>query len=636
MSFRSFLSKTFDDFRGAWPELDQVGGVPSRASLAQNVRFRPGEVYTRDGFGRKYAFGGSGIRSLYNWVTQAASRVVYLSGSNSVNMINLQTDVVDPLYTQACSGLSVAEAATRLYIAHFGTPGQLVGAVRVVNALIGGTPSDLAFPDPVTFVPTITDPASGTCTTGTKKFAYLIESRTGFPGRPSPINAGTFTPVSFTVPGGGRTVRFSITFTTVPSDAFALHILMTTAANTERYFYVPGASVSLPPGAVSWNVQVDINITDEQLTASGNEATDNFSYLTQNFGAPAATKVFGYGNRMVYLANNKAYVSDPYNYQVLAEDRNALQLQNQREIVTGLPVRGLLALFGPNWTYTIAGDNQRFPREWGAMTPISDQIGTPAPNGVAVSAGYQYGWVAAKQGLFYFDGQFSELPVSWLQDWKRINWGVSEKLSVFDNSKDRIVYVLAPIDGASEPNCLMTFDYSRARTGGGINPMLVDYSMDKYNGGASIYSMGLVEDYATKDRALWIGMPNGDMLRHEKGRRNDYAPSANVGVDSIYETGLSLEDGDQKGKRNRFAGMTAQVSGDGNLQVTPYGLNRVRQSDDSVAPISLSPSPAGEISRRWHLHSENQTVRFNTSQPGEWFSLAQLTVYYKPSGDVRP
>lgn len=630
MSLAGFLEKTIDDFRGAWPELDQAGQSPSRASLAQNVSFAPEKVFTRDGFAPKYSFGAGAVQSLYNWITNVASRLVYFQAPNLVRMINLQSDIVDSLYTQAARGISVAEAGSRLYIAHYDSAGAPTGNLRVVNALIGGVPADTAFPNPMTAGFTVTDQGAGACTAGVHKFGYCLETRTGFPGKPGPQTAGTFTPVSFDVPAGGKTLRFSMT-AAIPDDGAFIHVLMTTAANTEQYFFVPGASLSVPGGSPAFLVQIDFSISDEQLAASANEATDAFSYLTQNSGAPAPSKVVSYGNRMVYIAGNKAYFSDPYSYQALAEDRNAIQVQNQKDLVTGAEVRGMFALFGPTWTFIIpSGPGNLFPREWGPPVSVSNAIGTRAPEGVAAGPGAQYLWVASEQGLFYFDGQYSEVPVSWLQDWKRINWAAAINLMVVDNAARRTVHVLAPLDGATEPTHILSFDYSRARTDAGINPTAVDYSLDNYAGGA-ISSLATVQNFTTKNRELWLGLPNGDALRQEKGRRNDN----NQKITSIYETGQILQPGDRQRTENIFGGAHFQVLGSGTLTVAPYGINRVTTPDDPVHSITLEAAPPATTLRMWHLRSRNQTIRVSTDAIGHWFELAEMIPYWKPVGDRR-
>jgi len=137
LSLISYIGKALNDFRGAWTIRDQTGQNASRGSVAKNVRLNPGQFFTRPGMAIALAF-DSAIQSMYNWIATDSfygqlSRLVYLKGTNSINLYDLGAAVNNALYTRACLGLSVVEADTRLYIGHYDALGRAAGGARICN-----------------------------------------------------------------------------------------------------------------------------------------------------------------------------------------------------------------------------------------------------------------------------------------------------------------------------------------------------------------------------------------------------------------------------------------------------------------------------------------------------------------------
>jgi len=423
---------------------------------------------------------------------------------------------------------------------------------------------------------------------------------------------------------------------TVPTDAAFIHISMTTVDNTALYKDV--ASQVVTAGA-TYTITQTISISDTDIVAlpDTTDVTDYFSLLTVSNGAPSPSKIVRYGNRNVYIQQNKMFISDPYAAQTLLDPDNVIQVEGQRTMVTADVLGGQLIIFCANSTYTLGGDNTRKPREWAPPSRISEAIGTLSINGVCPSAGYSFLWVIHDSGLYTFSGAYSAIPISYMfdSDWKRINWAAAHTIQMADNASERCLYINVPLDGATSPNYRMVLDYSRARNMyGQIDPFSIDYSLDDYNNAAATPSLALVQNYITQARELWLGLPSGQILRHVPGLRADNTAHP---IHTVYETGLNLNARDAKTLLSRFGGAQMDVKGSGQLTITPYGLGRLTVPDDSVDPVDLSANPDGESEARWHMVSENQTIRLETgaANVGDWMQMQGLTIFHKASGTTK-
>ena len=253
MSLRGWIEQNVRDLRGSWTRLDGVRTRPNRAFLARNVRFdTTGRVRTRAGLTSGSLVGGK-TTSLHDWVTSGFGRVIFYEADSgkvrTLDRANFAAPAVD-LYTQAGGRAAVvAEAGTKAFITVFNTAGLGVGQARVALPLFAGT-TDKAFSPPWTVSPVMSDIGSGNVTQGLHRFGYIVESRTGFFGKPSPQPGNVFTPASFTVAANGRTVRMTITVT-VPVDAAFVHPIMTHIDNLERWYIVPDAQVAVTAGAAT-------------------------------------------------------------------------------------------------------------------------------------------------------------------------------------------------------------------------------------------------------------------------------------------------------------------------------------------------------------------------------------------------
>lgn len=631
MSLRSFLKEIIRDFRGMWQVRDQTRQSSSRASFAQNVRFFPGGVRTRHGRSQALSLGSGSILSMYNWLSGGSpsvpgtSRLLFLESPNKVGMYDLTLSALTNLYTESCAGLSVVEAETRLFIAHFNSSGIATGSTKIVLPLFSGSPVDNAFPLPISTAPVLTETGAGDVTEGLHRIAYRIETRSGYPGAVSPSIG------SITAGPGGVTLNFAMTID-VPSDAAFIHLMMTTADDDETFYDIPSVSIALPAGTLSWPVSINISVSDAALQLDTNNATDRFSIISG--GGPRASKLVRYGNRTCYVADKKIYISDPYAAQTMAEDRNAVQIDGQRTIVTAESLGPLLVIFGFHSTFVLSGDNARYPREWAPPQRRSEHIGAPSPNAVIPAAGFDGLWVMHQTGLHFFSGSYSEIPLSigFDEDWKRINWAAAASIQMLDDAENRILILNVPLDGASLPNYQMVIDYTRSRARGAVNPFELDYSLDVYTVSGSVTplpSIARVRNETTKEFEVWMGRTDGTVIRPDPSSLTDAASSAPI--ESVWESGFILP---QKQRQlSRFNGAHLDINGLGTAYIRGYGHNR--QIESEAVPISLSQTPDGEAEALYQITSENATIRITTNDSSSRFELSGLTLYHKPVGTTK-
>lgn len=605
--------------RGPWTRLDNRPVPRDRGSLAKNIRFEVGRAVTRDGFANDFSVAGK-ITSFYHWITNDSgieiNRIIYMESGNTVKMRNMVDGSTVTLYTEAGRSAVPAEAGSRLYIPSNTTAGIGASKARVVNALISGSPSDYAFAGPMTTLPVITETGAGQCTAGDHLFGYILETRSGFTGKPSPFTSGVFAPVTATITSGGRALNMAVS-TTTPSDAAYLHPIMTRRDNPNRWYFVPDASVAIPAGAV-WTANMIIDISDEDLADSAEEVSENFDYLTQDSsgnGPFNPFKIVEVGQRMMYLTPQRAYISDPQDYQVLTEIEHGVSLPGQRLIVSGFTIRDNVYLLGPSWTYSVSDNNER-PRFWGQPELVSGAIGTTGNNCVCWKTGGDYAWVANYSGLYFFNGQYEDKPSSYMVDieWRRINWAAAYAIQMADDYVNQRLLVAVPLDGATEPTHLFVFDYARGYKWGEV-----DFSIDTLPSNFS--SVGLVRDRATGRTEVWAGpAAAGYMLRQQVALRED----AGSAIDCQYETSLIVPRA-SKWKHMKLGYVELLVSGSGTLNVVAYGVNH--NYSETLETIALAAEPDGDPLIGADLNDENFSILLRTNAVGAWFDVSEINAY---------
>jgi hypothetical protein len=570
MSVRGWNSKEISQPRGAWSLVDQIQkGNPSRAFLAQNVRFSPGKVYSREGTSARTAVAGK-TTGMYNWVTSSSNLVLFLEGGTKLRAQNVAgggpSDLVTGLTARS---MAVAESGPRSYVSFFATTGLGSAQCRVTD---GASIADKAFQRPIVISSiTAADGGAGLCTAGTHKIGFIFQSRSGFTGQPSASTA------SCTLNAGNRAINLSITLDT-PAEAgvgSSIYVLMTRADNPNRWYFVPGAFAILPASSAAWTQGfVALNITDEDLATSAEDASAFFQRLAQDpsgNGPFLPSVVLPYRHRTVYIVDNKAYVSEIDDAQAVTEDQNVIQTPGQKRITAAFAQGQSLYLVGEKAVSTTS-DNGDLPATW-SQPEETAQIGAPAPKCVEPRTAGGYAWIANEHGLWIFQGTFDPFhpgqpkPITYLcAEWKRINWSAAYAVKVVDDIVNLKCYVAAPLDAATEPTHLFVVDYTN-----GLTYDTCDISLDNYNA-ATFSDICVVKETVTARSVLWIGpSAAGSIAVQDQTTHNDQGAA----VHPVWESGFVRQVEDEvPSDMLRVGAVHVRVRGNGTLQHTWYGMDR--------------------------------------------------------------
>lgn len=646
-----FSKVTVTDFMGSQTALDKGDVEPGRALLAQNCEFLKGQVATRKGYGAAVT-ANEQVLSLYNWISSLGNHLVWLLPTNGVRGIKTTDNppvisTYGALTAATAVGASFAPSGPRLYVAAFNSTGAAVDHGKVLSYQSSAFKCDNLFAPPMTYTPSApSEPGSGFITAGAHRIGYIVEHRSGYFGRPSPDSGtgtpstATFQPVSKTAAGSKN---FSITLnpTAWPDSAAKVHICMTPVNNPNLYCLVPGANSAVTGGGAG-SVTIVWSISDEDLIATGTDVTNNLFFMSQTVAGVAPfqpSTCFTYGDRMVYIttttdtvgnAVGAVYISNRNNYQQVAADKNLVTLPGQQNLTTGFTMQGNLYLLGPSYTYA-THDTGSDPVEWPIPSLVDGRRGTICKKGVSVSATGTYAWVANEGGLWLFDGSYPALPISYYDaDWARINWTYApSQLQVVDDPAAKRVYVLAPLDSASVPSHILTWDYTR-----GTSPDKVSYSLEVIGGSYAPRSIALVQNELVGTAAankykveLWVG-PNatGSILRRMSAADTYPYRDGSAAIQCIYQTGLLP--GNTPSQLVRHHGGFFRVLGSGTLAITGKHLDD--SWSQSATSVTLSTSPGKEIQRQFYRVGEPMSWYLTTNAADSYFSLSELVHYFSP------
>lgn len=444
-------------FNGAITRLGDYGVPLSNGLYSQNCQYVRGQVSKR--------FGHSVIVSLTDGPITTLALWYFVFGSSQVSIaLYYAPSVGIKGYAQGVGGgidgpfITVTGAAgsvmvptgERLYAAFYDATGRYSAAPGQIYGWNIG--ADVLFAPPMTAHPVVNEAPTGVITAGVHKVAYLFTTRNGYTGILSPIDSitGQFTPTSFTATGG-KNLGFQISGV-LPSYMVGgtIQVVMTTVANGNKYFTIPGAT------SIAGNPTTIIaSISDDDLAATGTDVTAYMDLLATNLGgAPPFLlfSLFAFSSRMGYIGIDLAgvpvvYFSEPDKFQYLTADQHAIYLEANVQPVAGFSLRSVAYICTPFSLYSVE-DNGDVPSTWTKPAKVDGSIGILSPTCVTVNTSVGYAALAADRGLYLFQGGvFPALPLSYYQqsDWERINWNVPTTVKVADDQLNKRFIVLAPL-----------------------------------------------------------------------------------------------------------------------------------------------------------------------------------------------
>lgn len=513
--------------------------------------------------------------------------------------------------------------------------------------------SDKLFPPPLTYTPDApTEPSAGSVTPGMHRIAYCVEYRSGALLRLSPDsgagqpNIHSFQPIEFTA-AGSKNLRLVLNPVSPawPDDVVKVRIAMTPVSNPNLYVFVPGADPAITGGgADSTTITFDISDDDLMAVAEHNDATAHRFFLTRDSdgtddGPFDPAVVFLVGDRMGYVTTiddrlgndvGAIYISNRNKFQAFTADEHLIQLPGQLDIVTAFSLFGNVYMLGPSWTYS-THDNGRIPVEWPTPSLVDGQKGTSAPLGVALAPSGTHSWIANKQGLYYFNGVYSHLPISFHQSdvWRTINWNYGYQIEVVDYEERKTVMVKVPLGSATSPSHILTWNYRK-----GFEPDQAEYSaytVSGYDLGAMALVVNELDGVAAgnaKKLELWLGPSDGDALLRQK-TASDASPynDNSAGIASTFKTAL-LPGPSKQTQVLQHHGGHFRVTGSGSAVVKIHEFDNIRSWP--LRNIALQSSPGKDIFRGTYRVADLVAYSLSTSAADSWFQLSKLETYHSP------
>jgi hypothetical protein len=306
---------------------------------------------------------------------------------------------------------------------------------------------------------TVSSLGTGLVTVGTHRIGILYTTRNGYSGPLSPVSGSGFSygfsPATLTIGSPpALEINVAVNFASIPSymtPGGTIQVVMSTAANLNRYYAVPGSITNVP--AFPGTVNIPVNITDGDLAATGTDVTEQQNLLASSLsGTPPfnPSAIFNYSSRMAYVTLDMSgfpviYFSDPSNYQSLTAAYHGIYLEGKQIPVQGCSIGQECFIATLSSLYACA-DNGGLPTTWTPPSRIDGSVGILAPSCMLSSAGRIL--LASEKGLFsYHGGAFPSIPLSYWQapDWNRINWAAPTQVSIVDDGLDRVIRVAAPL-----------------------------------------------------------------------------------------------------------------------------------------------------------------------------------------------
>jgi hypothetical protein len=640
-------------FNGIWlnnpNQLDPTKITLNHGLAGQNVQFFGDSVMKR--FGHSSVFSpGNGVSMMVNWIFQYGTPstphnfLAWFAPGVGVQIADLSAN--PPTATTIIADTTSASAfimpfGSRLYVAFLDSNGGGTAPGQVYGYGLGADP---LFAATLTTVPVVTEVGSGDTTPGAKLIGFLIQTRNGYITRPAPAPGDQFTPVAHTSASG----IIVVTIPAITWPAYALNVvpIMSTTANPAQYFLVPSpypGTLPFFPVNRSGTTIMFIQVTDTYMTSVGIDATPYLTQLSQTVSGTAPIKpsmIFPYGQRVGYITLDSAgvpvcYISDSSNPQSINAANNAVYLPGNLTQTLAYAIRGVLYMSGPHWTYSTS-DANGFPANWSQPQLVDGAIGALGVACVSLNASQNFAWNADEAGLYLFTGgSFPERPISYYQkaDWQRINFAVPNAIQVVDDKTNQRVHVLAPIDGATTPNAILTWDYSL-----GPSPEQVKYAGVATISGYSLGAIAIVQNQTTKHLEKWIAPSNAAAIgRENNGSEANPYRDFGSSVDATYKT--SLMPTGMAGRLMMHHAIRMRIRGRGTIAATAFGLDGTPVAGPFTIPsqfstpqsTTLTSAPGAEILQRFYAMSEYISLQVECAGLDDWFQISKIDEFYVPA-----
>ncbi len=415
-----------------------------------------------------------------------------------------------------------------------------------------------------------------------------------------------------------------------------------------------------------------INTTGLQLTAA--QLTTSYVEYTAQLTAPLATipsdlllRVYADGtpnqNGQFYIDAIEIFptaqpvnaslvrasrVEDPESYDGI-DGLLSIAENNGQAIRAAFKLRERLYFVKEHSLHVTQDDGTNEPSLW-AIAEVSRKVGTPSVRGVGI--GEDWVVIAHRTGLYIFSGGE---PVKISQEiqptWNQINWQYGHTLWVTVDTKERRIFVGAPVGSATSPNKILMLDYrdlDNADLIASRPPINITYSgrktaTDKTRKWSpwsiAANACALIERTdGTAIVAMGGGTPGigGGGATGKVYQLNDAQFSDDgAAIPSYYTTHYFPERAVEQAlslgaHRKLFSYLTLFVEGAGNLSLTSFTDSP--SAPQTQQPLPLSSPSIKDLELPINVLGERVAFQVSTNQSGAWFRLQKFT----PSVRVDP
>lgn len=413
-----------------------------------------------------------------------------------------------------------------------------------------------------------------------------------------------------------------------------------------------------------------INTTGLQLTAA--QLTTSYVEYTAELTAPLATtpsdlvlRVYADGtpnqNGQFYIDCIEIFptaqpvnaslvrasrVEDPESYDGI-DGLLSVAENNGQAIRAAFKLRERFYFVKEHSLHVTQDDGTNEPSLW-TIAEVSRKVGTPSVRGVGI--GEDWVVIAHRTGLYIFNGGE---PIKISQEiqptWNQINWQYGHTLWVTVDTKERRIFVGAPLGSATSPNKILMLDYRDLDDAEDIAtrpPINITYTgrktaTDKTRKWSpwtiAANSCALLErTNGTAIVALGGGTPGvggggatGKIYQLSDTQFSDDGTA----IPSYYTTHYFPERPVEQSlglgaHRKLFSYLTLFVEGAGNLSLTSF-------TDSSSAPQAQQPLPLSspavkDLELPINVLGERVAFQVSTNQSGAWFKLQKFTPSVRP------
>ena len=476
---------------------------------------------------------------------------------------------------------------------------------------------------------------------------------------------------AYAIVGNGTTPMRGMMAQTAVSDRFGAQLIQAGTDYTIRARCARNATlaqgtlhihlVSAAGGVNTTGLQLNVS----QLTTSYVEYTAQLTVPLATIPGDLLLQIFADGtptlNGIFYIDSIEIYptaqpfnsslvrasrVEDPESYDGINGLLNVSENDGQA-IRAAFKLRERLYFVKEHSIHVTQDDGTNEPALW-SIAEVTRRVGTPSVRGVGI--GEDWVVIAHRTGLYIFSGGE---PVKISQEiqptWNEINWQYGHTLWVTVDTKERRIFIGAPMGTATSPTRILVLDYrdlDSASDIAGRPPVTITFTgrktaTDKTRKWSpwtiAANSAALLE--RTNGTALvalgagtpGIGSPTGKIYQLNDAQFSDDGAAIPSYYTTHYFPERAVEQALQLGAhRKLFSYLTMYVEGAGNLGLTSF-IN-TPSAPQAQQPLPLSSPSTKDLELPINILGERVAFQVSTNQAGAWFRLQK----FNPSVRVDP